>query len=248
MYGYVYLTTNLINGKLYIGKKVASKFIDSYKGSGTLLKLDFQKYGKENFKTEIIEQCDDKDTLTTREQFWIRFYDAVNDPNYNNLTDGKVGVGYGKCTSEIKSKISKGNSGKIRSQEIKDKLSKDRKGLILINNGASHLRIKPEELNNYLSDGWVKGHLPGRINGPKSEEAKLKNSLAHKGKSHSGDWNKNQKESFKNKKYHWYTDGVNNLLISELNNDPVPEGFYPGKTYSKDMGRKISESKKNKSN
>ena len=38
MFGYIYLTTNLINEKKYIGQKTSNKFLgESYLGSGKLL-------------------------------------------------------------------------------------------------------------------------------------------------------------------------------------------------------------------
>ncbi len=48
MYGYIYLTTNLINKKKYVGQHKSSKFDERYKGSGKLIKKAFKKYGKEN--------------------------------------------------------------------------------------------------------------------------------------------------------------------------------------------------------
>ena len=47
-YGFIYITTNMVNGKRYIGQK---KFCDGWKtylGSGKLLKEAIKKYGKEN--------------------------------------------------------------------------------------------------------------------------------------------------------------------------------------------------------
>ena len=44
----IYKTTNLVNGKIYIGKD--SKNNPNYLGSGNLLKKALIKYGKENFK------------------------------------------------------------------------------------------------------------------------------------------------------------------------------------------------------
>ena len=48
MYGYVYITTNLINNKRYIGQHKSDKFDTKYKGSGTLITQTFKKYGFES--------------------------------------------------------------------------------------------------------------------------------------------------------------------------------------------------------
>ena len=44
---FVYITTNLINKKQYVGSHYGNKD-DSYLGSGYVLKLSIKKYGKEN--------------------------------------------------------------------------------------------------------------------------------------------------------------------------------------------------------
>lgn len=46
---YVYLTTNLVNNKKYIGQHYG-EVTDSYIGSGSILKKAIEKYGKNNFK------------------------------------------------------------------------------------------------------------------------------------------------------------------------------------------------------
>ena len=51
---YVYKITNKINGKWYIGKrKHRLPFNDPYMGSGKLIKVAIEKYGKDNFTKEI---------------------------------------------------------------------------------------------------------------------------------------------------------------------------------------------------
>ena len=87
---YIYKITNLINGKIYIGKhsqKIQSK--DSYFGSGVLLNKAIIKYGKENFKKEIIEMCE-KDNISTKEIYWINKFNSFT-PNGYNLAKGGNG-------------------------------------------------------------------------------------------------------------------------------------------------------------
>lgn len=57
MYHIVYLTTNLINNKIYIGIRSTYNLNDGYLGSGTLLRKSIKKYGKDNFKRQILYYC-----------------------------------------------------------------------------------------------------------------------------------------------------------------------------------------------
>jgi len=83
----VYKTTNLVNNKKYIG--MDSHNNPKYLGSGTLMKKAIKKYGKENFKKEIIEYCISIKELEERETYWINFYKALKDKSFYNLEDNK---------------------------------------------------------------------------------------------------------------------------------------------------------------
>jgi group I intron endonuclease len=118
----IYKTTNLINGKIYIGQD--SKNNPEYFGSGILLNRAIEKYGKENFIKEILEQCSTKDELNIREKYWINYYDAKN--NGYNIADG--GHGGNTYTEETKKRVSDMLKNKQVSDETKAKISWTLKG------------------------------------------------------------------------------------------------------------------------
>ena len=87
-YGFIYLTTNLINGKKYIGQRKYRKGWESYLGSGVHLKNAIKKYGRENFQRIILEECKDKYSLDKAEEYWINKYNAVKSEEFYNIAKG----------------------------------------------------------------------------------------------------------------------------------------------------------------
>lgn len=144
MEGYIYKTTNILNGKMYIGKKKSNKFNPNYYGSGKLLKEDINRYGKENFVIEIIEVVEDINILSQREKYYINICNAVADPRYYNISKGGEGViAHNKRTRKIQSKTMqrvnelglntnwknghpKGMKGKKQTSHQKEKVGKGR--------------------------------------------------------------------------------------------------------------------------
>ena len=84
--GIIYKTTNLINGKFYVGKD--SNNNPEYLGSGRLLCKAIDKYGRESFVKEIIEECS-LDIINEREKYWISELNAIQ---YGyNIAEGGIG-------------------------------------------------------------------------------------------------------------------------------------------------------------
>lgn len=232
MYGYIYLTTNLINGKKYIGLHRSDKFDESYKGSGSIFKKAIEKYGWDNFKCEIIEECDNDEELNNREEYWIAFYNAVESDEYYNIARGGNNM---EKTPEYRAALKKAwtderrkkqsllfktDANPNRSPEARRKMSE-------------HNSSKRPEIRKRLSEkakGRHNPHTPewnekignalrGRKDGPLSDETKAKISLKKSGKNNPM-YGKSATRGTK-----WFTDGKINVRRAEC-----PEGFYPGVT------------------
>ena len=117
MYGYIYKTTCVVNNKIYIGQKTSSTFlVESYLGSGTLLKKAVKKYGKENFYVELISECNSAQELNETEVYWIAQLNSIDKSIGYNIAVGGQG-GSKPLSDETKNKISKANKWKKLSNE-----------------------------------------------------------------------------------------------------------------------------------
>lgn len=74
----IYKTTNLINGKIYIGQDSHNN--TKYLGSGTLIRKAIKQYGTDMFYKEVLEYCNTKKLLNEREIYWINALNSI-DPN-----------------------------------------------------------------------------------------------------------------------------------------------------------------------
>jgi len=106
-YHFIYKTTNLINGKYYVGMHSTSKLDDGYLGSGTKLRRSIRKYGKDNFKLEILEFFGSREKLVEREEAIVNEY-LLQDPMCMNLKIGGKGGIHQMTDKEAKLWHSKG--------------------------------------------------------------------------------------------------------------------------------------------
>lgn len=85
----VYKTTNIINGKIYVGRQLHDN--SNYIGSGKIMRRAIEKYGKSNFKKEILEQCPSIEILNEREKYWISFFNSTDKNIGYNIMEGGQG-------------------------------------------------------------------------------------------------------------------------------------------------------------
>ena len=148
----VYKTTNLINGKSYIGKDKHNN--PNYLGSGRRLQSAIKKYGKENFKKEILEHCDSYDELRDREVFWIRKFNAAESKDFYNVAEENYGDGNFKGFAEEDWKKFSEKMSKISTERWKDEAFRETQSKGLIN---WHKNMSTEERldrSNKLRKSW----------------------------------------------------------------------------------------------
>lgn len=168
----VYKATNIINDKCYIGQTIFCLDDRKYNHFYNTFTLKIQRYfynairkhGKDNFKWEILCECDTKDELDDMEFHYIKQYHSHGINGYN-LTDGGERGNFGyKHSDETKDKISKKLSGRIFSNETKEKMSKSHIGKKLSNKTRDKMSIirKGKNVSNETRDKMSKA-LKGRI-------------------------------------------------------------------------------------
>lgn len=91
-FGYVYITTNEVTNKRYLGIAYRKTSTRTYKGSGHYLKNAIKKYGDTNFTKVIIDVAETKDALEDLEVEYITKifgYDLAKSNKWYNITSGR---------------------------------------------------------------------------------------------------------------------------------------------------------------
>ena len=123
--GFIYKTTDLRNGFIYIGQHKGSNL--KYLGSGKNLVKVIKLYGREFFKREILEYCTSLRDLNKKEIFWIKKLNARDPKIGYNLSPGGKGKRPSFWTLErklLQSELAKTlNKHRWSKQEERNKLS-----------------------------------------------------------------------------------------------------------------------------
>lgn len=150
----IYLATNIVNDKVYVGltslplgKRKTQHFSDAkYHSYNSAFHKAIRKYGKENFKWEVIDKSETMEELNEKELYWISFYNSYK-YGYNLTLGGGGALGY-KYTAEDKEKVSKANRGeKSSSAIITEEVAKNIVSL-LINTQLSYSEISDKTKAN----------------------------------------------------------------------------------------------------
>jgi hypothetical protein len=99
---YVYLVTNLVNNKVYVGQHSTQNIDDGYLGSGVIIRFALDKYGKSSFRKDVLCFCVTQKELDEKETFYIKEYDATNKTKGYNIN--AYGSGH-LHTEEVKKRL-----------------------------------------------------------------------------------------------------------------------------------------------
>ncbi len=214
MHYIVYQTTNLINGKIYIGQHQTSDLNDGYLGSGKHLRRAIKKYGIENFQREILYQFDNLEDMSAKEAEIVTEDFCNRDDTYNICPGGKGGFGYINSNG-LTNYIGFSKENQVKGHKAQKNLRQNDETWVLNFNKSVQKGLKTRYIS--FEHQWTgKRH---------SEETKLKMSKP-----------KNQGSLNSQFGSMWITNGTENKKIKKL--DQIPEGWYKGRFL---LNRSINE-------
>lgn len=152
----IYKTTNLLNGKIYIGQDSLNR--QNYLGSGRAISKALKKYGKENFKKEILCNCSSKEELDEKEIYFINLFKSTDRKLGYNISAGGGGALGIKLSNERKQIISKANKGKIMSVETRNKISKAHKGKSFSEEHKKNIKLNHHNVSGINNPMFNKKH------------------------------------------------------------------------------------------
>lgn len=133
-FGVVYLLTNKITGKQYVGQTV-QKLVQRMQRHGwptnagrMAIAAAIWRDGMHNFTVDVLCECATRAELDSEEARCIREYNTISPHGYNlsASTEGRR-----QLTQESKDKISRANLGQRRSEETKQRLSDSHLGFVV---------------------------------------------------------------------------------------------------------------------
>lgn len=122
----VYQITNLLDGKIYIGKHQTNNLDDGYMGSGKMLVRAIKKHGLENFKKEILFRFAAEEEMNQKEAELVTEEFVKRTDTYNLCVGGKGGFGY--INNDPAIRRTDGMLGKTHSPKTRARLAITSKG------------------------------------------------------------------------------------------------------------------------
>ena len=129
MFGILYIITNKINGKRYVGQTIQTlqkRWIAHCCNSNpsSLIGKSINKRGKENFDIRILSICNSLEEMNSREIYYIKLFNTLNPNGYNLAPGGRNSI----TSKETSVKQSNSAKGRIVSLQTRERISISNKG------------------------------------------------------------------------------------------------------------------------
>lgn len=211
MFYTIYQITNLLDGKIYIGKHQTKRLDDGYMGSGKVLRHAIKKYGVQNFKKEILHVFATEAEMNTKEAELVNEEFVVRKDTYNICFGGHGGFGYlnssGRSNIGWKQNHLRKNSdlarqignkgGKALKEKLLDPIAKEEFSLLM---KKKHNNKKGVRSASETARANIKLAMQNKQVGPKNSQFGTM----------------------------WITNGAENRKIKK-DLDSIPEGWYKGR-------------------
>ena len=200
----IYKIENLINGKVYIGQAIdidkrwyAHKSeLHFNKHQNNHLQNAWNKYGEQNFKFEVIEECLVNE-LNTKEQYWLNYYGGLNSSNnYNKKEAGSKG----KPSNETLIKQSISHLGNKPTLETRIKMRNSHKGKIYTQTQRINISNAIKEYYKNNPEAKDRTKEIGKRNKGRKHTSEEKQKISNKLKGRENTWNKGKKLSDETRK------------------------------------------------
>ena len=221
----IYQTTNLVNGKIYIGKHETFNIEDNYFGSGNLIVAAIKKYGIENFEFKILIDLKSREEMNLLEKMVVTEEFCAREDVYNIKVGGEGGWDYINRNALLKNK-STHNGGQATKKFLQSlsldeyKLFMYKRSLIFKKTISNQSILQRLETSNKISDGlkkYYKSHQSPRKGAKHSIESRKKMSLA---------------ASINNRAMVgkiWICNDLTHKSKVILKTDPIPDGWRKGR-------------------
>lgn len=183
----IYKTTNLVNGKIYVGQDANNN--PHYLGSGVILERAVAKYGKPLFKKDILQHCSSSVHLNEQEKWWIKELKATDRSiGYNISTGGDGGDVYHQLSPERQKEMIRKLQEKLKPihASAEYRALKSRQTREMWKSSTHRERVVKALTGREIKwkdkiSAALKSHYETNPHPGISEECRRKTSLAHKG-------------------------------------------------------------------
>ena len=203
----IYQTTNLVNGKIYIGKHITTDIEDEYFGSGNLIRAAINKYGLENFVKTILFELQNEEEMNLLEKCVVTQEFCDREDTYNINVGGNGG--WGKYHHQILKHL--GGATAIHLKRLSFTEQKAFKA-----NVSFKVKLWYQQHPGYFAGN--RNPMYGHVD---SEETHKKRVLNHLGS--------------KNSQYGkmWICNDLTKESVRIMKTDPIPEGWRKGRICKK---------------